>query len=83
MHAFGWQLPVGWQTKGCFCEHYPIAIAAKSDFLKEKMVMLASCVPIVFFYFESFYEPFLGVKIQKKPNKSCPMHYIDGMGMWG
>lgn len=28
--------------------------------------MLASCLPIVFFYFESFYEPFLGVKIQKK-----------------
>lgn len=43
--------------------------------------MLASCVPIVFFYIESFYEPFLGVKIQKKPNKSCPAHYIDGMRM--
>lgn len=45
--------------------------------------MLASCVPIVFFYFESFYEPFFGVKIQKKPNNSCLAHYIDGVGMWG
>lgn len=49
MHAFGWQLHVDCTAKRCFCEDNPIAIAAKSAFSKEKIVMLASCLPIVFF----------------------------------
>jgi len=49
MHAFGWQLHADCTAKRCFCEHYLLAIAAKSAFSKEKIVMLASCLPIVFF----------------------------------